>query len=178
MDEEYSPHANENGPDSQDAGAPGEARRSVPTFPGSADWQQQLQCAVGCANSAHDMLEGGEWEAINAFANVARAYAAVAAVAQCTNPQDEPPPPAPSHQGRAEAGNAANLIERTRQLAETGLTPLLTQSQLEAFYGVSDWTVNQWVKRGCPIEPTPFRGRRFDLERVKKWVAEGATADD
>lgn len=53
-----------------------------------------------------------------------------------------------------------------------GLTPLLTQTELEAYYGVSNWTVNEWIKRGCPVEPTPFRGRRFDLESVKAWVIE------
>jgi phage terminase Nu1 subunit (DNA packaging protein) len=64
------------------------------------------------------------------------------------------------------------LAERAQVLAPLGLTPLLTQAELEAYYGVSDWTVNQWVRRGCPVEDTPFRGRRFDLERVKTWVAE------
>ncbi|GCD46158.1 hypothetical protein [Streptomyces paromomycinus] len=64
------------------------------------------------------------------------------------------------------------LAARTAQLAEVGLTPLLTQAQVEAFYGVSDWTVNQWVKRGCPVEQTPFRGRRFDLDRVKAWISQ------
>ncbi|UQA95733.1 terminase small subunit [Streptomyces halobius] len=66
------------------------------------------------------------------------------------------------------------LTERATVLAPLGLEPLLTQAQLEAFYGVSDWTVNQWVLRGCPVEKTPFRGRRFDLARVKEWVIEDA----
>lgn len=55
-----------------------------------------------------------------------------------------------------------------------GVKPLLTVQQLADYYGVSDWTVKQWVKRGCPVEPTNFRGRRFDLDRVKAWVAEDA----
>lgn len=60
------------------------ARRDAAAIavPGPTEWQQQLRLAVGCANSAHDMLESGDWGAVNAFANVARAYAAIAAVAQ------------------------------------------------------------------------------------------------
>jgi phage terminase Nu1 subunit (DNA packaging protein) len=61
------------------------------------------------------------------------------------------------------------LAERQAELPP-GLQPLLTQAQLEDYYGVSDWTVKQWVNRGCPVEPTPFRGRRFDLEHVKAWI--------
>ncbi|MFJ5967947.1 hypothetical protein [Streptomyces sp. NPDC093060] len=64
------------------------------------------------------------------------------------------------------------LAERSKTLAPTGLTPLLTTAQLMAYYGVSNWTVNEWVKAGCPLEDTPFRGRRFDLDRVKTWVSE------
>ncbi|MBA4865979.1 hypothetical protein H1V43_32470 [Streptomyces sp. PSKA54] len=63
------------------------------------------------------------------------------------------------------------LAERAETLRPTGLSPLLTTAQLMARYGVSNWTVNEWVKRGCPVEPTPFRGRRFDLEAVKAWIA-------
>lgn len=70
------------------------------------------------------------------------------------------------------ATKTKSLTERAAALAEIGLAPLLTQAQLEAYYGVSDWTVNQWVRRGCPVEETPFRGRRFDLGRVKAWVTE------
>jgi phage terminase Nu1 subunit (DNA packaging protein) len=65
----------------------------------------------------------------------------------------------------------ATLAARTETLRPTGLAPLLTTEQLQALYGVSNWTVNEWVKRGCPVEPTPFRGRRFDLERVQAWIA-------
>ncbi|WP_019547630.1 MULTISPECIES: hypothetical protein [Streptomycetaceae] len=71
----------------------------------------------------------------------------------------------------------ATLADRTAALREAGLTPLLKQSEVEAYFGVSDWTVNQWVSRGCPVEPTPFRGRRFELERVKAWISETAAAD-
>lgn len=67
------------------------------------------------------------------------------------------------------------LAERAEILAPTGLTPLLTTAQLMARYGVSNWTVNEWVKRGCPVEPTAFRGRRFDPEAVRKWMAAQAT---
>jgi phage terminase Nu1 subunit (DNA packaging protein) len=63
----------------------------------------------------------------------------------------------------------------TREAAlPPGVTPLLTLQQVADYYGVSDWTVKQWVRRGCPTEPTNFRGKRFDLERVKAWVAEDA----
>ncbi|MFJ2568140.1 hypothetical protein ACIO02_35345 [Streptomyces sp. NPDC087568] len=64
------------------------------------------------------------------------------------------------------------LAERTETLAAVGLSPLLTTAQLMAFYGVSNWTVNEWVKRGCPVEPTAFRGRRFNPDRVRTWMAE------
>lgn len=68
----------------------------------------------------------------------------------------------------------ATHTERTAALAEAGLSPLLKQSELEAYYGVSNWTVNEWIKKGCPVEPTPFRGRRFDLAAVRAWVAQDA----
>ncbi|MFF8447914.1 helix-turn-helix transcriptional regulator [Streptomyces leeuwenhoekii] len=64
------------------------------------------------------------------------------------------------------------LAERSKTLAPTGLTPLLTTAQLMALYGVSNWTVNEWVKRGCPVEPTAFRGRRFNPDAVRAWMAE------
>jgi phage terminase Nu1 subunit (DNA packaging protein) len=63
------------------------------------------------------------------------------------------------------------LAERVDILRPTGVTPLLTTAQLMARYGVSNWTVNEWVKAGCPLEPTAFRGRRFDLDRVRAWHA-------
>lgn len=53
-----------------------------------------------------------------------------------------------------------------------GLIPLLTQKQLETYYGVSDWIVLQWIEKGLPVEPFGARGRRFDLDAVKKWMAE------
>lgn len=65
----------------------------------------------------------------------------------------------------------ATLADRAETLRAAGITPLLTTAQLMARYGVSNWTVNQWVQRGCPVEPVPFRGRRFDLERVQTWIA-------
>lgn len=53
-----------------------------------------------------------------------------------------------------------------------GLLPLLSQPQLETRYGVSDWTVTQWVKAGMPVEPFAAGGRRFDLPKVVAWMAE------
>lgn len=72
-----------------------------------------------------------------------------------------------------------NLAERAEVLAPVGLSPLLKQHELEAYYAVSNWTINQWIQRGCPTENTPFRGRRFDLARVKAWIAsEAETAEE
>lgn len=64
------------------------------------------------------------------------------------------------------------LADRAEVLAPLGIRPLLNQAQLEAYYDVSNWTVNEWIKRGCPTEPVGIRGRRFDLVRVAAWMAE------
>jgi phage terminase Nu1 subunit (DNA packaging protein) len=53
-----------------------------------------------------------------------------------------------------------------------GLLPLLSQPQLETRYGVSDWTVLQWIKQGMPVEPFAGRQKRFDLAKVEAWMAE------
>lgn len=57
-----------------------------------------------------------------------------------------------------------------------GLVPLLSQKQLETYYGVSEWTVLRWIEAGCPVEPMKTTGekavRKFDLDRVKAWHAE------
>ncbi|MCM2427348.1 terminase small subunit [Streptomyces sp. RKAG337] len=53
-----------------------------------------------------------------------------------------------------------------------GLLPLVSQPQLETYYGVSDWTVLKWIKDGMPVEPYVGGGRRFDLALVKEWHAE------
>ncbi|MFD5031656.1 hypothetical protein ACFVWX_13660 [Streptomyces sp. NPDC058220] len=66
-----------------------------------------------------------------------------------------------------------------------GLLPLLSQSQLETYYGVSDWTVLRWVEAGMPVERIRTEGaryekRRFDLTEVKRWHAgqsDDASAD-
>lgn len=58
-----------------------------------------------------------------------------------------------------------------------GLIPLLTQPQLETLYGVSDWQVLQWIKRGMPVEPFAGRQRRFDVNRVRAWMAEESGVD-
>lgn len=64
------------------------------------------------------------------------------------------------------------LADRTEILRPTGFSPLLTTAQLMALYGVSNWTVNQWVRAGCPLEPVALRGRRFDLDCVRSWMEE------
>ncbi|CAM5592292.1 hypothetical protein [Streptomyces purpurascens] len=58
-----------------------------------------------------------------------------------------------------------------------GLLPLLSQPELETYYGVSDWTVLQWIEQGMPVERLKTTGqkkeiRRFDLTEVKAWMAE------
>ncbi|NUK12310.1 hypothetical protein HRW18_30915 [Streptomyces lunaelactis] len=67
------------------------------------------------------------------------------------------------------------LAERADTLRAVGLAPLLTTEHVMAYYGVSNWTVNEWVKAGCPLEDTAFRGRRFDLDKVRAWHAAEAT---
>lgn len=62
-----------------------------------------------------------------------------------------------------------------------GLTPLLSQQELETYYDVSDWTVLQWIKAGMPVEPMRVTGtqkaaRRFDLAAVKEWHADQPAA--
>lgn len=69
------------------------------------------------------------------------------------------------------------LPERRDALAETGLSPLLTTQQIAAYYGVDRWTVGEWRKQGCPSEPVAIkRGYRFDLDRVKAWMAAAPAA--
>ncbi|MER7046718.1 helix-turn-helix transcriptional regulator [Streptomyces jumonjinensis] len=59
-----------------------------------------------------------------------------------------------------------------------GLTPLLSQPQLETLYGVSDWTVMKWIKQGMPVRPYPGREKRFDLNEVEAWMADNDPARD
>jgi phage terminase Nu1 subunit (DNA packaging protein) len=56
-------------------------------------------------------------------------------------------------------------------VAATLPVPLLTQSELETYYRVSDWTVNKWVREGCPVERLRSGSRRFDLDKVRAWHA-------
>jgi phage terminase Nu1 subunit (DNA packaging protein) len=58
-----------------------------------------------------------------------------------------------------------------------GLLPLLTQPELETYYGVSDWTVLKWIEAGMPVQRLATTGqrkevRRFDLTEVQAWMAE------
>lgn len=64
------------------------------------------------------------------------------------------------------------VADRAAILRPSGLTPLLSTEELAAYYGVKRWTVNEWVKAGCPVAPIAMRGRRFDLDDVKAWHAE------
>lgn len=70
----------------------------------------------------------------------------------------------------------ATLASRTETLRPSGLTPLLTTTELQAYYGVSNWTVNEWVKDDCPVELTPGGARRFDIAAVRQWLASHHTA--
>lgn len=56
-----------------------------------------------------------------------------------------------------------------------GLVPLLTQRELETYYGVSSWQITQWREAGMPDEPFAGQGRRYDLAKVKAWHEENAT---
>lgn len=68
---------------------------------------------------------------------------------------------------------AATLTERVTVLAPVGIAPLLTTAQLQARYGVSDWTVRQWVMQGLPtVRLRGIRGVRYDLAAVEAWMAE------
>lgn len=62
------------------------------------------------------------------------------------------------------------LAERTELLAAVGLSPLLNTAELMAHYGVSNWTVNEWRKKGCPFERLPGGIRRFNLAHVTAWL--------
>lgn len=62
------------------------------------------------------------------------------------------------------------LAERTEILRPTGLSPLLNTAELRAHYGVSNWTVNEWRKKGCPFERLPGGIRRFNLAAVQAWL--------
>lgn len=53
--------------------------------------------------------------------------------------------------------------------------PLLTQREIETFYGVSTWQITQWLKAGMPEEPFAGRGRRFDLAKCQAWHQANAT---
>ncbi|MFC8271126.1 hypothetical protein ACFUJR_00995 [Streptomyces sp. NPDC057271] len=57
-----------------------------------------------------------------------------------------------------------------------GLVPLLSQRGIETYYDVSDWQITQWIKQGMPVEPFAGRQRRFDLAKVKAWMAENDPA--
>lgn len=52
-----------------------------------------------------------------------------------------------------------------------GLVPLLSQREIETYYGVSDWQILQWIKAGMPTAPFAGRQRRFDLTEVRAWMA-------
>jgi phage terminase Nu1 subunit (DNA packaging protein) len=62
--------------------------------------------------------------------------------------------------------------DRHLAVLPAGLVPLLTQREIETYYGVSDWQVLKWIREGMPVEPFAGRQKRFDLEQVRRWMAE------
>ena len=56
-----------------------------------------------------------------------------------------------------------------------GLVPLLSQREIETYYGVSTWQIDQWRKAGMPDEPFAGQGRRFDLAKCQAWHEANAT---
>ncbi len=53
-----------------------------------------------------------------------------------------------------------------------GLIPLIDRRQLETYYTVSPYQVQKWIDAGLPTEPFNGRGDRFDLNKVRAWMAE------
>ncbi|WP_372352603.1 hypothetical protein [Streptomyces sp. KL116D] len=58
-----------------------------------------------------------------------------------------------------------------------GLVPLLSQPQLETYYGVSDWQILQWIKQGMPVVAYAGRQRRFNFADCEAWHAANAATD-
>lgn len=56
-----------------------------------------------------------------------------------------------------------------------GIVPLLSQREIETYYGVSTWQITQWLKAGMPEEPFAGQGRRFDLAKCQAWHEANAT---
>jgi hypothetical protein len=53
-----------------------------------------------------------------------------------------------------------------------GIVPLFKQPQIEEYFGVSNWTVNEWIKAGLPVvwlKAGKRRLRRFNLDAVQAW---------
>lgn len=67
---------------------------------------------------------------------------------------------------------ATQTLSDRQAVLPPGLAPLLTKRQLQAYYGVSAWSVEEWMRRGLPVEPTTLRGPRFDLDKVRAWMTE------
>lgn len=61
--------------------------------------------------------------------------------------------------------------ERHLDALPAGLLPLLSQREIETYYGVSDWQILKWIREGLPTEPFAGRQRRFDLLKVRAWMA-------
>ncbi|MFI9168796.1 hypothetical protein [Streptomyces lincolnensis] len=59
----------------------------------------------------------------------------------------------------------SDLVRRTKHERRVplpaGLAPLLTQREIETYYGVSTWQIDQWRKAGMPDEPFAGQGRRI-----------------
>lgn len=67
---------------------------------------------------------------------------------------------------------STDLAARAAELP-ADIRPLLKKRELQAYFGVSHWTVDQWLKQGCPKRRTPGgRALRFDLAAVERWMDE------
>lgn len=55
--------------------------------------------------------------------------------------------------------------------------PLVTPADLRRHFAVSRWTVDAWVKAGCPVTTLPSGHKRYDLTAVKQWMDEQAGAE-
>lgn len=72
---------------------------------------------------------------------------------------------------------STDLETRAAELP-AGIRPLLKKRELQAYFGVSHWTVDQWLKAGCPKRRVRgSRILRFDLDAVERWMDEDSEQD-
>lgn len=59
---------------------------------------------------------------------------------------------------------------QTKTQAQAPPAPLLTPTELRQHFAVSRWTVDQWIKDGCPVRRLPSGHKRYDLAAVNEWL--------